>query len=125
LERNLKERNNTLTVSAHALRVASLPGSPVRTTNSVVGTVTLDAKASVLAASGGETPSLAVLVDRVDNPVDARVVADDYVLRIHQNNFVILVGSVLVDPVRVQHTKVGSVSTSALLRDTSQVSDEF
>ncbi len=52
------------------------------TTDGVVGSVTLDTKTSVLLTSGGKTTAFTVLVDRVDDPVDARIVADGNVVRI-------------------------------------------
>jgi hypothetical protein len=55
----------------------------------------------VLAASRCKTSSLAVLVDGVDNPVNARVISDRDVLRIDQDYFVIFICSILVDPIRV------------------------
>lgn len=88
-----------LSVSAEALGVASLPGGSVGTTDGVVGTVSLDSETTVLSASGSEASSLTVLVNRVHNPVDARVVSDGNVLRINKNDFEVLVGGILVNPV--------------------------
>lgn len=115
----------SLTVSAHGLGVASLPGGSVGTTDGVVGAVTLDSEATVLSASRGEASSLAVLVHGVHDPVDARVVSDGDVLRIHKDDLEVLVGGILVDPVRVQHTQVVAVAASALLSDTSQVANKL
>lgn len=97
----------------------------MRTTNGVVGTVTLDSQAAVLLASGGETTAFAVLVNRVDDPVDARIVADDNMVRVNKDNLEVLVGSILVDPVRVEDTEVGANTASALLGNTAQVADEL
>jgi hypothetical protein len=97
----------------------------VGATNGVVGTVALDTETAVLAASGGEASSLAVLVDGVANPVDAGIVSNGGVLRIDHDDFEVLVSGVLVDPVGVQDTQVGADSASALLGNTSQVSDEL
>lgn len=69
------------------------------TTNGVVGAVSLDSEATVLSASRGQTSSFTVLVNRVDNPVDARIISDGNMLRIHKDDFVVLVGGVLVNPV--------------------------
>jgi hypothetical protein len=68
-----------------------------------------------LLAGGGETTSLAVLVDWVDDPVDARVDADGLVLGVNENNLVVLVGGVLVDPVGVQDAQVGAAAADTLL----------
>ena len=40
-----------------------------------------------------------MLVNGVDDPVDAGVTSDSLVLRIDENNFIILVRRVLIDPV--------------------------
>lgn len=68
-----------------------------------------------LLAGGGETASLAVLVDGVDDPVDAGVDADGLVLGVDEDDLVVLVGRVLVDPVRVEDAQVGAAATDTLL----------
>jgi hypothetical protein len=72
-------------------------------------------KTARLLASGGETTRLAVLVNWVNDPVDARVAADGLVLRIDQDDLEVLVGGVLVDPVGVQNTQIGATTTNTLL----------
>jgi hypothetical protein len=57
------------------------------------------AQATALLAGSGETTALAVLVDRLDDPVDAGIAADGLVLRVDEDDFEVLVGRVLVDPV--------------------------
>ena len=54
-------------------------------------------------------------MNRVDDPVDARVIANCLVLRIYQNHFEILICRILIDPIRVQHTEIGTTSTNTLL----------
>ena len=56
-----------------------------------------------------------MLVHGVHNPVNTGVVADLLVRRINHNNFVVLHGGVLVDPVRVEYTKVGKFASGLLL----------
>ena len=68
-----------------------------------------------LLAGGGEATSLAVLVDGVDDPVDAGVAADGGVLRVDEDDLVVLVGGVLVDPVGVEDAEVGAAATDTLL----------
>ena len=46
-----------------------------------------------------EATRFAVLMDRVDNPVDAWITADGAMLRINKDDFEVLVGAVLIDPV--------------------------
>lgn len=72
-------------------------------------------EAARLLAGRGETTSLAVLVDRVDDPVDAGVAADRLVLGVDQDDLVVLVGRVLVDPVRVEDAQVGATAADTLL----------
>lgn len=79
----------------------------------------------MLSASGGQPTSLTVLMNRVADPVDSRVVSDRNVARIDKDNFIILVGGVLVDPVRVQHSQVGADTSSSFLCNASEISDEF
>jgi hypothetical protein len=54
-------------------------------------------------------------VNWIDDPVDARILADSLVLGIDKDNLEVLVGRVLVDPVRVQDAKVGATATNTLL----------
>lgn len=68
-----------------------------------------------LLAGGGKTASLAVLVDGVDDPVDAGVDADGLVLGVNEDDLVVLVGGVLVDPVRVEDAQVSAAATNTLL----------
>ena len=91
------------------------------TTDGVVGAVTLDSETTVLLSGGSKSSSLAVLVNRVDNPVDAGIVSDGNVGRIHQDDLKVLVGGVLVNPVGVEHSQVQGVSASALLSNAAKV----
>ena len=68
-----------------------------------------------LLAGGGETAGLAVLVDGVDDPVDARIDADGLVLGVDQDDLEVLVGRVVVDPVGVEDAQVGATATDTLL----------
>lgn len=114
-----------LTVSAENLGVEALPGGAVRTTDGAVGTVALDAKTPVVLASRGQATALSVLVDSLGDPVDARIVADSHVVRIDQDDLEVLVGGILVDPVGVQHTEVGSDAANTLLGNRAKVADEL
>jgi len=89
------------------------PGLSAASTGLVVA-VTL-VETTGLLASGGETTSLAVLVDGVDDPVDAGIAADGLVLGVDEDDLVVLVGRVLVDPVRVQDAQVGAAAADTLL----------
>jgi len=67
-----------------------------------------------LLASGGEAAAFAVLVNGVDDPVDAGICADGLVLGIDTDDLVVLVRRILVDPVRVQDSEVGAAAADAL-----------
>ncbi len=84
------------------------------TSGCLVVSVTL-AQTTRLLASCCETSGFTVLVDGVDDPVDTRIAADGLVLGVDQNNFEVLVGGVLVDPVGVQDTQIGTATTDTLL----------
>jgi hypothetical protein len=93
--------------------VVSLPGLSSASSCLVVS-VTL-AQTTRLLASSSETPGFAMLVNGVDNPADARITTDGLVLRVDEDNLEILVGGVLVDPVRVENTQVGAATSDTLL----------
>lgn len=75
---------------------------------------------SGLLASGSKGTSLTVLVDGLSNPVVSGVVADSIVLGINKNNLKVLVGRVLVNPVRVQDTEVTSTTANTLLSSSTE-----
>jgi hypothetical protein len=54
-------------------------------------------------------------VDRVDDPVDAGIATNGLVLRIDEDDFVVLVGRVLVHPVRVENTQIRAATADTLL----------
>lgn len=56
----------------------------------------------------------------VDNPVDARILADGLVLRVNEDDLVVLVGRILVDPVGVENTQVGASLANTLLSGGSE-----
>ena len=90
-----------------------LPGLPA-TSGGVVVLVTT-AETTALLAGGGKTTRLAVLVDGLGDPVDARIAADGLVLGIDEDDFVVLVRRVLVDPVGVEDAQVGAAAADTLL----------
>jgi hypothetical protein len=61
---------------------------------------------SVLLADRGKATSLSVLVDGVGDPVDSGVSSDGLVRGIDEDDLVVLVNTVLVDPVRVKDSQV-------------------
>lgn len=111
-----------LTVAAEGDLLAVVVGSAAGRLEAVVlGTL---ANTAGLLAGSGKAAKLAVLVDGVDDPVDAGIVADGGVLGINHDDFEVLVGSIGVDPVGVQDTQVtaattDSVSIKGLVREQS------
>lgn len=91
----------------------ALPGLAA-TGGGLVESVTLSETTGLL-AGGGEAAGLAVLVHGGDDPVDAGIAADGLVLRVHEDDLEVLVGRVLVDPVRVQDAQVGAAAADTLL----------
>ena len=91
----------------------ALPGLSAASLGLVV-TVTL-VETTGLLAGGGKATSLAVLVDGVDDPVDAGVDADGLVLGVDEDDLVVLVGRVLVDPVGVEDSEVSASAADTLL----------
>jgi hypothetical protein len=70
-----------------------------------------------LLAGGSKTASLTVLVDGGDDPVDAGITADGGVRGVDKDYLVVLVGGILVDPVRVEDTEVTADATNLGLSD--------
>jgi hypothetical protein len=62
------------------------------------------AMSTVLLANGSQAASFTVFVDWVNNPVDAGITANGLVGRIDEDDLKVLVGSILVDPVRVENS---------------------
>jgi len=83
------------------------------------------AKSTRLASSRGKSTALSVVVDWVTDPVDTRIVTDLGVGWVYKNNFVIFHGCVLVNPVRVQYTKVGELASYLLLSNRLKVTLEL
>jgi hypothetical protein len=73
------------------------------------------AQATRLLASCSETTRFAVLVNRIDDPVDTGIPANGLVLRIDQDNLKVLICGVLVDPVRVEDAQVRTPTSDTLL----------
>ena len=56
-----------------------------------------------------------MLVYRLDDPVDAWITTNGLVLRIDQDNFKVFVCRVLVDPVRIDNSKICTPTTDTFL----------
>jgi hypothetical protein len=113
---------STASVSSSSLRlsvaperkgVVSLPGLSAASLGLVVAVALVET--ARLLAGGGKAAGLAVFVDGVDDPVDAGILANGLVLGVDEDNLEVLVGRVLVDPVRVENTQVGAAAADTLL----------
>lgn len=91
----------------------ALPGLSAASSGLVVAVTLVETTGAL--AGGGKATSLAVLVDGVDDPVDAGVDADGLVLGVDQDDLEVLVGRVLVDPVGVEDAQVGAAAADTLL----------
>ena len=111
--RQIPHLSTSLAVAPEREGVLLLPGLSAAGAGVVVLVALVDTTG--LLAGGGETTSLAVLVDGVDDPVDAGIAADGLVLGVDQDDLVVLVGRVLVDPVRVENAQVGAAAADTLL----------
>ena len=69
---------------------------------------------SALLAGRGQATHLTVLVDWIDDPVDARIAADGLVLWIDEDDLEVLVCAVCIDPVAVEDTQVGAAAADTL-----------
>merc|ERR1712094_52870 len=108
----------TLTVTLEGEKLAALPvGTHGRAT--FVAAMSLGPQTTVLPASRSDTTELAVLHHRCADPVDARIVANSFVGRIHHHNLKVLESGILVHPVGVSTRKLPhlrAARSSATLR---------
>lgn len=109
-----------LTVATEGEGVAALPGGTSRTTNGLGKLVALS-EAAALLASRSEATELAVLHGGLADPVHAGVATDSLVAGIDEDDLKVLVGGILVDPVRVQDTEIGAAAANTLLSNGLQV----
>ena len=73
----------------------------------------------MLSAGSGKTSALSVLVLVGSDPVDSGVSSDGLVEGVNENDFEELEGSVLTNPVGVEHSEVSASSSDSLLSDRS------
>jgi len=87
--------------------------------------VALAGKTTVFAPSGGNTAELTVLVLHAADPVDPSIVTDSLVERINEDDLVVLVRRILVDPVRVEDTKTTALAANLLLGTSTHVTSRL
>jgi len=73
------------------------------------------AQATVLLANACEPTGLATLVHRIRDPANSGVTTNGLVIRVYENNLVVLVDTILIDPVRVQDPQVPAPLANTLL----------
>jgi len=110
-----------LPVAAERQGIVFLPGRPTR---SMIVTATL-AQTTILFANAGKTTRFTVLVHRFRDPVNSRVTTNSFVVGVNQDNLVVLVDTILIDPVRVEDSKVTASAANSLLRNTPQTTLGF
>jgi len=103
-------------VTTERERVVLLPG---RASGSVVVTMAL-AQSPVLLPHTGETTGFTAFVHWLGDPVNTSIPTNSFVVRIHKDNFVVLVNTVLVHPVRVQDSQVSTASSNTFLGGTPE-----
>ena len=77
--------------------------------------VTFSTQSSVLLSLRRKSSELTVFVHRVADPVDSRVVTHSVVCRVNQDDLVVLVGRILVEPVGVDDSEAAQFPSSTLL----------
>lgn len=109
---NANQSISRLPVAPEVESVVPLPGLPPASVGLVVPVALLET--SALLAGSRKTTAFTVLVNGVDDPVDAGIAANSLVLGIDEDDLEVLVGAVLVDPVAVEDTQVGAATTHTL-----------
>lgn len=111
-----------LSVAQQGEGVAALPVLATGRTLDLVVAVALS-DTTGLATSRSETTVFAVLHGRIADPVVARIATDGLVRGVDENDFEVLVGGVLVDPVGVQDAQVRALATDAFFSDATKAAD--
>lgn len=73
------------------------------------------AQTTTLLTSCSKTTLFTSLVHSLADPVDARIISNGGVRWVHQDDFIVLISRVLVNPVAVQHAQVHSLASDTLL----------
>jgi hypothetical protein len=68
-----------------------------------------------LLTNSSKTTGFTTFVNGISDPVDVSITTNGLVGRIDEDNFKVLVGSILVNPVRVQNTQIGTLATDTFL----------
>lgn len=114
-------RLNSLTITLELHRIATQPSRIVGTTLDAIGTVSGLAQTTSLASRRGQTTHLTMFVNRIADPLDTRVVANLGMGGIDEDDFVVLHGGVLIDPVRVENAEIGVLASNLFFSHRLQV----
>lgn len=110
-----------LTITQETQSVVSFPDATNGGTR-FTRAVALDMQTAGSATCRRETSQFAMLHSRTSEPVELRIISDSNMTRIHQNNFIILMSRVLVNPIRVKYAKISASTPNALLSNRSLAS---
>jgi len=105
--------SNDLSITPERERVVSFPCSTLGWTGLVVQ-MTPSSETPVLLSSWCKSTKLPVLVNCITDPVDSGIISDYSVCLVDQDHFKILVGGVLIKPVRVQNSQSSQLSSCSL-----------
>uniref|UniRef100_A0A182TWM0 Uncharacterized protein n=1 Tax=Anopheles melas TaxID=34690 RepID=A0A182TWM0_9DIPT len=110
---HLKERH-ILTVTSQVQTVTTTPAGATGSTNGLGVAVAL-AQTTRTLSSGCKTTKFTMFVHGVTDPVNVRVTTDGVVGGIDHDDLEVLMGSVLSNPVRVQHAQTSQPATDTFL----------
>ena len=114
----------SLSISSKRDGVSSKPACSVRRSD-LRFSMSLNSQTSSLLASRCQTSQFSVLVDGIADPVNLGVVSDGLMASIDEDDFVVFVGSILSNPVRVEDSEATNLSTDSFFSDGSKVSGEL
>lgn len=103
-----------LTVTSQVQTVTTTPAGATGSTNGLGVAVAL-AQTTRTLSSGSETTKFTMLVHGVTDPVNVRVTTDSVMGGIDHDDLKVLMGSVLSNPVRVQHAQTSQPATDTFL----------
>jgi len=95
--------------------ILAAPCGTTRSTNGLSVAVAFAQSTRALAGRGKST-QFAMLVNGVADPVDFWIATNGIVVGVNADNFKVLVGSILGDPVRVQDTKTSHATSNTFLK---------
>jgi len=80
------------------------------------------AETAILFPNTSETTGFPAFVHWLHNPINSGIFSDRFVAWIHQNNFIVLVNAILVDPIRIQDPEVPTSPANSFFCSAAQAS---